>query len=116
MQKKTVIGITIALVSAMAMPVLVEANTDTVTYQTQGVARFTGSYTYPADSVVKPTDTHNPFYGAANEQHGQPVLPNTGAPSFVEQFGLALATFGLAISLAFYRVTRMHSNHFSSHS
>ena len=88
MHKKTVIGITIALVSAMAMPVLAEAN----------------------------TDTHNPFYGAANEQHGQPVLPNTGAPSFVEQFGLALATFGLAISLAFYRVTRMHSNHFSSHS
>ena len=102
----------------MTMPVLVEANTDTVTYQTQGVARFTGSYTYPADSVVKPTDTHNPFYGAANEQHGQPVFGNTGWPccSFVEQFGLALATFGLAISLAFYRVTRMHSNHFSSHS
>ena len=115
MHKKTVIGITIALVSAIAMPVLVEANTDTVTYQTQGVARFTGSYTYPADSVVKPTDTHNPFCGAANEQHGQPVLPNTGAPSFVEQFGLALATVGLAISLAFYRVTRMYSNHFSSH-
>ena len=61
MHKKTVIGITIALVSAMTMPVLVEANTDTVTYQTQGVARFTGSYTYPADSVVKPTDTHNPI-------------------------------------------------------
>lgn len=116
MHKKTVIGITIALVSAMAMPVLVEANADTVTYQTQGVARFSGSYTYPDNSVVQPSDTHNPFYGAANEQHGQPVLPNTGAPSFVEQFGFALTTLGLAISLVFYRLTRMHSNHFSSHS
>lgn len=84
----------------------------TETYQTDGVARFSGHYIYPDDqvngsddtsqnTVYQPNDNTNPYYKQANEKNGTPVLPNTGSETMLERFSLPVLLTFIATGLYF---------------
>ena len=84
----------------------------TETYQTDGVARFSGHYTYPDDqvngsadtsqnTVYQPNDNTNPYYNQANGKDGKPVLPNTGSQTILERFSFPVLLTFIATGLYF---------------